>query len=164
MFQIPAEIFPTKYRCTCHGISAAMGKLGSISVQLLLSRSEFTSNPAYLGNALGAFAGLMALGAFFAWAWLPDVQYGPVGPLRACTFPTLPSKTLEVLAKGRAHAVAPEGEGGEGQILGFRQKTTALFESALSIIQDILLRSQVVAVAVPDIELAQRNEGTDPNA
>ncbi len=28
----PAELFPTRYRATCHGISAASGKLGSILV------------------------------------------------------------------------------------------------------------------------------------
>ena len=29
-FIIPAEVFPTKYRSTCHGISAASGKAGAI--------------------------------------------------------------------------------------------------------------------------------------
>ena len=29
-FIIPGEVFPTKYRSTCHGISAAAGKLGAI--------------------------------------------------------------------------------------------------------------------------------------
>ena len=29
-FVMPAEIFPTCYRCTCHGISAAAGKTGSV--------------------------------------------------------------------------------------------------------------------------------------
>ena len=29
-FIIPGELFPTRYRSTCHGISAASGKLGAI--------------------------------------------------------------------------------------------------------------------------------------
>lgn len=29
-FIIPGEVFPTRYRSTCHGISAASGKLGAI--------------------------------------------------------------------------------------------------------------------------------------
>lgn len=29
-FIIPGEVFPTKYRSTAHGISAALGKLGAI--------------------------------------------------------------------------------------------------------------------------------------
>lgn len=32
-FIIPGEVFPTKYRSTAHGISAAMGKLGAIVAQ-----------------------------------------------------------------------------------------------------------------------------------
>ena len=32
-FIIPGEVFPTKYRSTCHGISAAAGKLGAIISQ-----------------------------------------------------------------------------------------------------------------------------------
>lgn len=35
--KIPAEIFPTRYRCTCHGIAAAAGKLGSWVAQLFLA-------------------------------------------------------------------------------------------------------------------------------
>jgi len=38
-FIIAAKLFPTRFRCTCHGISAAAGKLGSIIVQLVLAYS-----------------------------------------------------------------------------------------------------------------------------
>jgi len=33
-FIIPGEIFPTRYRSTAHGISAASGKLGAIVAQV----------------------------------------------------------------------------------------------------------------------------------
>jgi PHS family inorganic phosphate transporter-like MFS transporter len=36
-FVIAAEVFPTRYRSTAHGISAAVGKLGAISAQCLVS-------------------------------------------------------------------------------------------------------------------------------
>jgi PHS family inorganic phosphate transporter-like MFS transporter len=36
-FVISAECFPTKYRCSCHGISAAAGKFGSIIAQIFLA-------------------------------------------------------------------------------------------------------------------------------
>lgn len=36
--QIPAEAFPTRYRCTCHGISAASGKLGSVLGQIVITK------------------------------------------------------------------------------------------------------------------------------
>jgi PHS family inorganic phosphate transporter-like MFS transporter len=37
-FTIPAEIFPTRYRSTAHGISAASGKLGAIVAQVGFAR------------------------------------------------------------------------------------------------------------------------------
>lgn len=43
-FIIPGEVFPTKYRSTCHGISAASGKLGAIISQvyfLALGKENF---------------------------------------------------------------------------------------------------------------------------
>jgi hypothetical protein len=123
--KIPAEIFSTKYRCTCHGFSAAMGKLGSIAAQLVLNRRKFSSDPGYLSVALGIFAVLMALRAAFAWAWLPDVQGELEGEPRALRWPTLPSKELEVLANGWAYATRPPPNG-EGQKLGFKAKITAL--------------------------------------
>jgi PHS family inorganic phosphate transporter-like MFS transporter len=33
-FVIPGEVFPTRYRSTAHGISAASGKLGAIVAQV----------------------------------------------------------------------------------------------------------------------------------
>jgi hypothetical protein len=35
--QLPAELFPTRYRALCHGISAASGKLGSVVAQVFLA-------------------------------------------------------------------------------------------------------------------------------
>jgi PHS family inorganic phosphate transporter-like MFS transporter len=37
-FVIPGEIFPTRYRSTAHGISAASGKLGAIISQVGFSQ------------------------------------------------------------------------------------------------------------------------------
>ncbi|KAL4744078.1 major facilitator superfamily domain-containing protein [Aspergillus similis] len=44
-YMIPAEIFPTRYRATCHGISAGAGKLGSILIQLLSAYYRFGTGP-----------------------------------------------------------------------------------------------------------------------
>lgn len=155
---MPAEIFPTAYRCTCHGISAAFGKLGSIAVLLLLNRREFNAvnsslpksqnptDPAYLRVALAVFEVMMALGAFFAWIWLPDVQDGVDissdvdddgsesgrPRVKAMTWYKLKSKKLEDLARGRKSAVGKrdeEGGEGEGQILGFAGKMSIPFSS-----------------------------------
>ncbi|KAK4212813.1 major facilitator superfamily domain-containing protein [Rhypophila decipiens] len=74
-FIIPAEIFPTCYRCTFHGISAAAGKLGSIVAVLIvygINTGYRSSNRQGLIFLL--FATFMALGAVYSWAYLPDVQ------------------------------------------------------------------------------------------
>jgi PHS family inorganic phosphate transporter-like MFS transporter len=39
-YVLAAECFPTKYRCTCHGISAAAGKIGAIFAQLFLQYAK----------------------------------------------------------------------------------------------------------------------------
>jgi hypothetical protein len=52
----------------------------------------------------------MTLGAICAWGWLPTLQEGPRAATRTCELPTLPSKTLEALAQGRAYATGAGGE------------------------------------------------------
>jgi PHS family inorganic phosphate transporter-like MFS transporter len=85
-FIIPAEIFPTCYRCTCHGISAAAGKTGSIMAILLI----YVINDSYKstsrqGLILLLFCAVAALGSICAWAYLPEVQrhirVGPKGEI-----------------------------------------------------------------------------------
>jgi len=96
-FMIPAEIFPTCYRCTCHGIAAAAGKLGSVIVLIILHVINSSDpNSKQLGWIFIIFGCVMAIGAIFAWAWIPDVQMrrdesGGLG---------LPSRTLEELGQG----------------------------------------------------------------
>ncbi len=44
-FVIPGEVFPTRYRSTAHGISAASGKFGSIIAQIIVSRNRSAKVP-----------------------------------------------------------------------------------------------------------------------
>jgi PHS family inorganic phosphate transporter-like MFS transporter len=37
-FIVPGEVFPTRYRSTAHGISAASGKLGAVVAQVGFAR------------------------------------------------------------------------------------------------------------------------------
>ncbi|BCR83242.1 phosphate transporter [Aspergillus chevalieri] len=76
---IPAEVFPTRYRATCHGISAAFGKLGSILVQVFSAYYRF--NPAAdrestirHGWSLIVFSACMVVGAAVTHFWIPSVQ------------------------------------------------------------------------------------------
>ena len=128
-FLIPAEIFPTRYRATCHGIAAAAGKLGSVIVQATLPTWVIKGvrvadpNSDGLGWVFIIYGFIMALGAVFAWAWIPSLQYyrgadvSARAPAREGL--RLPSKTLEVLGDGLARAEA-DGE---------RVKMRRLFQS-----------------------------------
>jgi MFS transporter, PHS family, inorganic phosphate transporter len=44
---MPAELFPTRYRGLCHGISAAFGKLGSVVAQLFLAYINYGNGKDY---------------------------------------------------------------------------------------------------------------------
>lgn len=107
-FILPAILFPTKYRCTCHGIAAATGKLGSVIAQLVMAYAHFgnedtlydanarmdwtgpTQPPQSLGHVLQVFCGMMLLGAAITWFWIPETRDG-MGKMRS----------LEVLAQGK---------------------------------------------------------------
>ena len=83
-FIIPAELFPTKYRATCYGLSAASGKFGSVIVQIFLAYVKFGTgakkttwlNPdsGWFGDVLLIFASPMFLGALASWWFIPDLQ------------------------------------------------------------------------------------------
>ena len=127
-FIFPAEIFPTRYRGTCHGISAAAGKLGSIVVQAFLPRTKITNpNSKSLGWVLIAFSFAMALGAVVTWAWIPEVQDARGTEIqtrrgRKSRFRDyeVPSKSLEELSFGRV------GVTDEKRMVGFRRKSALL--------------------------------------
>jgi PHS family inorganic phosphate transporter-like MFS transporter len=132
-FVIPAELFPTRYRATCHGIAAAAGKLGSVIVQATLPTWTINgvrvadANSSGLGWVFITYGFVMALAAVFAWAWIPSLQYhrgadGAGTPLTTTTRTTrggglrLPSKTLEVLGEGIVRAEA------DGEVVGLRKR------------------------------------------
>ena len=102
-FLIPAELFPTKYRASCHGISAAIGKFGSLLGLIFLTyvtfgqgQTKYTSSSAsstWLSYVLIVCAVPMFLGAVVCWLWTPELQDS-----------SGKSKTLEQLAEGRRSA------------------------------------------------------------
>lgn len=99
---IPAEIFPTRYRATCHGISAASGKLGSILVTIFSTYYKFgtqgTSQTIRYGWILIVFAAAMLLGAVITHFCIPPIQMKEDGGGK---FWGGKPETLEKLALGR---------------------------------------------------------------
>ena len=102
---LPAEAFPTRYRASCHGISAGAGKLASILVQLWSAYYRFGSNSTShsqsqrYGKILIGFAVIMLAGAAVTHFWMPEVQHARVKG-SGWTL-TGESKSLEELSLGR---------------------------------------------------------------
>lgn len=70
-FIVPGECFPTRYRSTCHGISAASGKVGSIIAQAAIAplrtrgfKKGDTNKSPWLNHVLEIYALFMLLGCF----------------------------------------------------------------------------------------------------
>ncbi|KAH8202646.1 hypothetical protein TruAng_003132 [Truncatella angustata] len=117
-FIIPAEIFPTCYRCTCHGISAAAGKLGSIiALVVVYGINSGYKDAKRQGLIFILFGSVLAFGAVYAWAYLPNVQRS------VCTDDGkgfLETKDLEELGEGRGKAKA------EGEVITVKDKVQEL--------------------------------------
>ncbi|KAI0833670.1 inorganic phosphate transporter [Trametes gibbosa] len=64
-FIIPGEVFPTRYRATAHGISAASGKFGAVVAQLAFQWLKDVGGPnKFLDHILEIFAFFMLTGIF----------------------------------------------------------------------------------------------------
>ncbi|KAK2858396.1 hypothetical protein FQN49_004782 [Arthroderma sp. PD_2] len=98
-FLIPAELYPTRFRCTAHGISAMSGKIASVLVQVFVAYAPigpYTSSDAdakWLGYVVIIFAAFMVLGAAVT-KWLIPEARGNDGHAR-------PLEELQHLAKIR---------------------------------------------------------------
>ena len=60
---MPGEVFPTRFRSTAHGISAAAGKVGAVIAQALVGPLANKGGPnAWLDHVMEIFALFMILG------------------------------------------------------------------------------------------------------
>jgi len=105
-FIVPGECFPTRYRSTSHGISAASGKIGSIigqgAIATLRTRGATPENPTpWMDHVLEIYALFMLLGC-----------------LTTLLIPETKRKTLEELAGEDDYTVAArpvsDSNGGSG--------------------------------------------------
>jgi len=65
-FVLPGEVFPTRFRSTAHGISAASGKLGAILAQVGFSQlKDIGGKNAFMDKLLIIFAAFMFVGLVF---------------------------------------------------------------------------------------------------
>lgn len=107
IFSIPAELFPTRYRASCHGISAASERLGAVLASTFLRYVKFgggktktvssSLSSEWLSYVFMLFAVPLFLAAGVALLLLPELQDS-----------SGKSKTLEQLAEGRSSNTAED--------------------------------------------------------
>ena len=72
-FIIPAEVFPTRFRATAHGISAACGKAGAILAAFAFNvLVDYGGKNAFLPQTLGIFAAIQFLGLLATIFLIPE--------------------------------------------------------------------------------------------
>ena len=125
-FVMAAEIFPTRYRCTCYGIAAACGKLGSVFVQLAFLFFDKGGikdpNSKALGKIIFVFSVFMGIGGLVSWAWIPGVQERDTDVDGVESMGKLRTKTLEELGGGRACVGEEERVGVRAMGRGMRKR------------------------------------------
>jgi len=73
-FIVPGEVFPTRYRSTGHGISAASGKLGAICAQVGFSKlKDIGGKNKFVGQLLLIFSAWMFIGLLFTFL-IPETK------------------------------------------------------------------------------------------
>ncbi|KAI9502953.1 major facilitator superfamily domain-containing protein [Coemansia spiralis] len=73
-FIIPSEAFPTRFRSTCHGISAASGKVGAVISQLgFYQLKDKGGKNQFIGHLLQIFALFMLIGLIFTF-FVPETR------------------------------------------------------------------------------------------
>ncbi len=70
-FVVPSELYPTRVRATCHGISAASGKIGAVIGSAALDPVLKATS---LATVLYICAGISILGAVWSWAFVEDMS------------------------------------------------------------------------------------------
>ncbi|KAK4701918.1 MFS transporter, PHS family, inorganic phosphate transporter, partial [Phenoliferia sp. Uapishka_3] len=76
-FIVPGEVFPTRYRSTAHGISAASGKFGAIVAQIIAFKLKDRGGAAGSGNWINHILQIFALFMFtgiFSTLLIPETK------------------------------------------------------------------------------------------
>lgn len=72
-FVIPGEVFPTRYRSTCHGISAASGKIGALLSVVIFNSVMSLSKESGVQNVMLVYAVFSIIG-YLVTFWIPETK------------------------------------------------------------------------------------------
>jgi MFS transporter, PHS family, inorganic phosphate transporter len=81
-FVVPAEAFPTRAKATCHGLSAASGKIGAAlgAAAMAPILASAAGDPlASLRTAMYACAGVAGFGAAWTWVFTTETRGAEAG-------------------------------------------------------------------------------------
>ncbi|KAG9853865.1 MFS general substrate transporter, partial [Aureobasidium melanogenum] len=142
---IPAEMFPTRYRATAHGISAAFGKLGAVLSQCILGwlQGSIQTDKTYLL----VFSAFMLIGLVLTVYWIPrsrdkngrtftleELALGRQASTSRCTIAKHSTTSKAVDVRRRAGSVdrsitVPFDAGQEGAAIGVEEGVTTVDEA-----------------------------------
>ena len=121
---VPGECFPTRYRSTSHGVSAASGKIGAIIAQVVFgplrtrgARPGATGRNAspWLNHLMEIFALFMLCGLFTSFL-IPETKRKTLEEL-AGEVPGTPNFDSALIGKSANYA-GSEGNSSEGNVAG----------------------------------------------
>lgn len=126
-FIVPGECFPTRYRSTSHGLSAASGKVGAIIAQVvfgpLRTKGHATSeNPSpWLNHVMQIFALFMLCGIFTT-LLIPETKRKTLEEL-AGEVPGTPNYDPESAGHRKDSYIPPTSESHSGEITETAEKS-----------------------------------------
>jgi PHS family inorganic phosphate transporter-like MFS transporter len=92
-FIVPGEAFPTRYRSTGHGISAASGKIGAIISQAFIGLRNQGGDDKFLNHVMQLFALFM-----YSVSWRDNLTFRLLGIATSILIPETKRKPLEELS------------------------------------------------------------------
>lgn len=119
-FIVPGECFPTRYRSTSHGISAASGKVGAIIAQCVFGPLRTKGHPTadnpspWLNHVMQIFALFMLLGCFTT-LLIPETKRKTLEQL-AGEVPGTPEYDPETAGHRKESYVPPDNSSGERDV------------------------------------------------
>ncbi|KAJ3218636.1 phosphate transporter [Dinochytrium kinnereticum] len=112
-FILPGEVFPTRFRTTCHGISAAGGKAGAmVAAYLFGPLKDIGGKDASLPGLFAGFAVFMLIGAGVSF-WIPETKGKTLEEISGDGFMAVPLQSVQLKSSSSDGELEEEEEPGD---------------------------------------------------